>query len=296
MRQWLIFIYLGCVAWGTSFLWIKVALQELGPITLVGWRFLFGLVTVALSVVILKHRIVFRGLRFWLPAGLGVLGGAIPIVLISWAEQSIDSGLAGVLNSTMPIWTMLIAHFALHDDRMTPGRLTGLVTGFVGIYILLDPRGSATHDLVGQLAVVAAAIFYATATVLQHRHLSGVHPLQSSLPAMLGATVVLAITAAIVEGPLSLPKEPMTWLACAWMGIIGMGLAVQAWYHLINHWGATRTSLVTYVFPVAAVALGVVILDERLTWELVVGGVLIIGGIALVNRKAEDRVSEPVTG
>ncbi len=284
MTQWLAFLYLGIIAWGTSFLWIKVALEEVGPFTLVAYRFLFGLATVFLILLITRRKIKFHGIECWLPAFLGITSAAIPITLISWAETRIDSGLAGVLNASMPIWTMLIAHFALHDDRMTVLKIVGIIVGFVGIFILLSPDTGKAADLYGELAVVSASILYAVSTVLTRKYLKGVHPLQTSTIAMLSAGVFIVLMASIFEGPFTLPQQPMTWLACGWMGIIGMGLAVPIMYYLINEWGASRSSMVTYVFPVAAVALGVLFLGEHVSWELVVGGFLIIIGIVLTNR------------
>jgi drug/metabolite transporter (DMT)-like permease len=97
---------------------------------------------------------------------------------------------------------------------------------------------------------------------------------------------MMLILAVSTNGTLTIPQKPMTWLACAWMGIIGMGLAQQVWFWLIGHWSASRLSMVTYVFPVSAMALGVIFLGEHVTWELIVGACLIIGGIILVNRRA----------
>ena len=104
----------------------------------------------------------------------------------------------------------------------------------------------------------------------------------------------MVLMASVFEAPLAIPQQPMTWLACGWMGIIGMGLAVQVWYYLINEWGASRTSMVSYTFPVAAVVLGVVFLGERISWELAVGGILIIAGIVLINRLAPTK-SDSIT-
>ena len=294
MIQWLAFLFLGVIAWGSSFLWIKVALEEVGPVTLVAYRFLFGLATVLLTLVFTRRKVVFHGIQCWLPAIQGIICVAIPITLISWAETRIDSGLAGVLNASMPIWTILIAHFTLHDDRMTVLKIVGILTGFVGIFILLNPDTGKAADLFGQLAVVLAAILYAITVVLTRKYLKGVHPLQSSTVAMISATVVMVLMASVFEAPLAIPQQPMTWLACGWMGIIGMGLAVQVWYYLINEWGASRTSMVTYAFPVAAVALGVVFLGERVSWELAVGGILIIAGIVLINRPVPTK-SDSIT-
>jgi drug/metabolite transporter (DMT)-like permease len=298
MIQWIAFVYLGVIAWGTSFLWIKIALRELDPLTLVTWRVLFGLATIIITVIIARRRIVWRGIQFWLPVLLGLFGTAIPISMISWAELRIDSGLAGILNGTMPIWTILIAHFVIHDDRLTIAKFFGILIGFAGMYLLLNPAVGETHDFVAQLAVVAAAILYACTTVMAKRYLRGVHTMQITLPSLLSAAVMMLIFAVAANGKLTIPQKPMSWIACAWMGIIGMGLAQQVWFWLIGHWSASRLSMVTYVFPVSAMALGVIFLGEHITWELVVGACLIIGGIILVNRPAAPKITPiiPIQG
>lgn len=283
MRQWLVFLFLGCLAWGTSFLWIKYALREVGPMTLVSWRLIFGVATTWVILKWNKYEIEWSGKNFWLPFALGITSVALPISLIAFAETRIESGLAGVLNATMPLWTMVLAHFALHDESFTIPKFAGLITGIAGIYILMNPDIGAARDVLGQGAMIGATFLYAISTVTQRKYLRGVHPFQTSLPLVLGGMIFITIAAAILEAPYHIPQLPLTWLACAWMGIIGMGISTVAWFYLINQWGATRTSLVTFVFPPAAVLLGVIFLDEPLHWDILVGGGLIIAGIALVN-------------
>lgn len=294
MIQWLAFLYLGVIAWGSSFLWIKIALRELDPLTLVTWRVLFGVVTVVLTIILARRRIVWKGKQFWLPALIGLTGTAIPISMISWAELRIDSGIAGILNGTMPIWTILVAHFVIQDDRLTASKIAGILIGFVGMYLLLNPEVGVPRDVIGQLAVVLAAVLYAVSTVLTKRFLRGVHSMQITLPALLSSMTLMIILTVSTTGKITIPREPMTWLACGWMGIVGMGLAQQVWFWLIGRWSASRLSMVTYVFPVAALTLGALFLGERITWELFVGGGLIIGGIILVNRRTAMRIT-PIT-
>ncbi|MBU0690941.1 DMT family transporter [bacterium] len=291
MIQWTAFLYLGVIAWGTSFLWIKIALRELDPLTLVMWRVLFGVITVGITILLARKRIIWKGRQFWIPALLGITGTAIPISMISWAELRIDSGIAGILNGTMPIWTILIAHFAIQDDRLTLSKISGILIGFAGMYLLLNPDVGVARDVVGQLAVVAAAMLYAASTVMTKRYLRGVHSQQITLPSLLSALALMLVLTISSTGKITIPHKPMTWIACGWMGIVGMGLAQQVWFWLIGHWSASRLSMVTYVFPVAALTLGVIFLGERVSWELIVGGGMIIGGIILVNRSAATRIT-----
>jgi drug/metabolite transporter (DMT)-like permease len=249
----------------------------------VSWRLFFGLVVTWLIVLLKKYPLKWSGIEFWLPMLLGVTSVALPISLIGFAETRIDSGLAGVLNATMPLWTMVLAHFALHDESFTTPKLIGLLSGLAGIYLLMNPDFGKARDILGQGAMLTATFLYAISTVTQRKFLRGVHPLQSGLPLILGGLIFVTLAAAVFEAPYKIPELPLTWLACAWMGILGMGISTLAWFYLLNHWGASRTSLVTFVFPPTAVLLGVVFLGEEFHWDIVLGGGLIIAGIALVN-------------
>lgn len=287
-KPWLAFLFLGGLAWGTSFLWIKIALEEIGPFTLVSYRVAFGCATVWLLVYFLRLRLNFTSRQLRAMILLGIIYTAVPFVLISWAETRIDSGLAGILNGSMPLYTMVLAHFFLPDDRMSVPRVIGLVTGFAGLVLLVSrdigPEGFQ-GSLWGQLGVVAAAICYAVGVILIRRRLQGVHSVQIAAVALSLALLLVFPVALLVEHPFAIPVRPQTWIACSWMGILSTGLSYLAGVYLIHAWGATRSALVTYAFPVTAVLLGVVFLGERPDWRVFVGGLLVIGGIALVNAR-----------
>src|SRR5829696_6505370 len=159
------FILLG-VIWSSSFMWIKIAVQEIGPITLVAFRVLFGLLFGV--VVILVQRVHLpRRLKEWFPLlVLGITNIAIPFFLISWGEQSIDSAVASILNATVPLFTILIAHYLLQDDKITIPKVLGLLMGFAGVVILMSKdMGASLGSVMGQLAVVLASAFYAGGAV-----------------------------------------------------------------------------------------------------------------------------------
>lgn len=286
-KPWGAFLFLGLLAWGTSFLWIKVALEEIGPLTIVAYRMIFGVATAWLITRAQKQPFTIRGRALLYTIALGVVNTAIPFTLITWAETRIDSGLAGILNGTMPLFTISIAHFFLPDDRFSLPKTAGLAAGFAGLILLLSrdigPQ-VLTGSLLGQLAVMLAAICYAAANVFTRLKLRGQHPIHTTAVSLTSSLVVLWIIAPLAESPIALPHHPMTWLACAWMGILGSALAYQAYFYLINSWGSTRTAAVTYIFPVWAVVLGVIFLGEHPGWQLFVGGGLVIGGIVLVNK------------
>jgi drug/metabolite transporter (DMT)-like permease len=157
-KHWTVFILLGAI-WSASFLWIKIALAEVGPLTLVAFRVLFGLLT-GLAVSAILRIPLPRDWKTWrIFILLGVINVAIPFFLITWGEQSIDSAVASILNATVPLFTVVLAHFFLHDDKITIPKIAGLLMGFLGVVLLLskDLSADAHNSVIGQAAVILAA-------------------------------------------------------------------------------------------------------------------------------------------
>lgn len=290
-KDWLAFICLGSI-WGSSFLWIKIAVTETGPLLLVAFRLLFGLLALILVAWIVKPAWP-RDWRVWLALFiLGFTNSAIPYALISWGELHIDSAVAAILNATTPLFTMLIAHSLLHDDRITLPRLVGLLVGFAGIILLVSrdlgpgaAQARASLALLGQGAVLLASLLYAGSSVFVRRAVGGLSPVVQGLVPLVGADASFWLILSLQKGGLALPRLPLTWLAMAWLGVLGTGVAFLLYFYLIHALGPTRATLVTYIFPLVGVALGVLFLHEQLDWHLLAGGVLIVGSIVVVNRK-----------
>jgi drug/metabolite transporter (DMT)-like permease len=298
VREWGAFILLGLI-WGSSFLWIKIGVAEIGPFMLVTLRVLFGLAGLALITVIRRQRIPLDRSALLAFLFLGAVNTALPFTLISWGETHIDSALASILNGTMPLFTIIIAHFWLKDERINFQRSAGLLTGFLGVSILvtrdLAPGMQLRGDLLGELAVLAAAACYATAAAFTRRYVQGHAPLVQSMMSLFFADALLWTALPIAESPLRFPTLPITWLALVWLGLLGSCVAYLLYFFLINTWGPTRASLVTYVFPVVGVILGVTFLEEVADWRLFLGMVLVVGGIGLVNmRTARKPAVQPI--
>jgi drug/metabolite transporter (DMT)-like permease len=286
LKDWLAFILLG-LAWGSSFLWIKIAVQEIGPFTLVALRLLFGIL--GLLAVVAFTRPQWPGSRrLWLVlVVLGLTNTAVPFVLISWGELYIDSAVAAILNSTVPLFTMVIAHLFLSDDRLTLPRLVGLLAGFAGVIVILsrdlDFNGGFEGSVLGQVAVLIAALFYAGSGVYARRNTHGLSPIVQALVPLLVADSAIWLAVPLTESPFTLPQLSLTWLAVVWLGLVGSCFAYLLYYYLLHSIGPTRTTLVTYVFPLVGVALGVLFLNELLDWQLFVGGSMVGGSIAVVT-------------
>jgi drug/metabolite transporter (DMT)-like permease len=286
-KNWLKFWGAGLI-WGTSFLWIKIAVSQISPFMLAGFRALFG--TLGMLVIILlnkKLRPNWHSLRPWLGifAFIGFTNVALPFVLISWGEQYISSGIASVLNSTTPLFTIILAAIFLQEDRLTLPKVLGLLTGFGGVVLLFLPEISSSHieNLLGLGAVLIASAGYALSGIVIKRKVHGLAPeLQVFLQYAFAALMIFCITLG-VDRPIILPTLPLTWIALLWLGLLGSSLASSLYFALLHSVGPTRASTVTYVPPLVGLLLGAIFLGESLGWQSLIGGALIVIGIMLVN-------------
>ncbi len=285
-KPWAAFLFVGLFAWGTSFLWIKIGVAEIGPFTLVALRITFAVISAWVYIRLAGIKLP-RDSRPWIVmAVLGLLNICIPFTLISWGETRIDSVLAGLINSTVPLFTVVLAHFFVNDDRITFLKIFGVLVGFGGVAVLVgrDIRvQGVSGDILGQIAVLVSSLAYAVSGVTIRKYLREVHPIVITAGAATAALVVMWILAPVIEAPFHLPREPLTWVAIVWLGTIGTTSAYLAYFYLIGTWGPTRASTVTYVIPIVAVVLGVVFLGEEIGWQLIVGGLGIIAGILILN-------------
>ncbi len=291
LKEWGAFALLGLI-WGSSFLWIKIAVAETGPFVLVTFRLLFGLAGL-LAFMALRRQPWPRDRRVLLAfLFMGLFNTALPFTLITWGETLIDSSLASILNGTVPLFTIILAHFWLKDEKMTLPRLAGLAVGFVGMVVLVSRDlgpAALSGNVWGQIAVIVASISYASAITFSRKHLRGQPPVLQSTMVLLIASGMMAVATPIAEQPLNLPDTGLAWFAIAWLGLLGSCAAYLLFFYLINAWGPTRASLVTYIFPVIGLILGIVFLNEPADWTLLVGSALIVAGIGVVNIRLRPR-------
>ena len=289
-RQWLLFILLS-LAWGASFLFIKLALNDLSPLMIGFVRLVIASVTMWI-IAVATHRRPRFGRRTWLTlAAMGLFNNSLAFVLIPWGEQYISSSLAAILNSTVPLFTIVLAHFVVSDERLNNRRVGGLVIGFSGVVVLMAPKGAASvsdlgnlDSLLGSLAVVVASICYAIATVIGRRNLRGEQPVLTSATQLTFGALWLLPVALLSGDLLTLPDvSTFTWLSMLWLGAVGSGLAYLIYFTLLREVGATQVVVVTYVLPFIGVALGVLLLNEPLTWSMIAGLGLILAGLIAIN-------------
>lgn len=273
--------------WGTSYLFIKVTVAEVPPLTLVAGRVLFGalLLWIILGVT---GQAMPRTKSAWVDfAVMGLLSGAVPYSLITWGEQYISSGLASLLQATMPIFTVVLAHFLAHGERLTALKLVGVGIGFVGVGVLMIPdlgRGLEA-SILGQLAVVGSSLSYAAAAVYARQRMRGQPPLASATGQLTAGALFMVPISLLVDQPFGL--SPSTPALLSWLGLIVLGtvLAYVLYYALLDRTSATYVSMVTYIIPVVGLFLGWLVLGEALATNMLIGLILILFGVLLVRSR-----------
>lgn len=289
-KNWAKFIAVGLI-WGSTFLWIKIAIREVGPYTLVLYRTFISVLTLLYFAVRQRQRLS-RVVLF--PAlFLGLFNLIFPQSLISWGEAHVPSWLASILVSAVPFFTTILALPLIAEERLNWRKGFGLLLGFLGVFVLVSSvlngdAHSGMHGKVrlwGSLAVVGAALCFAISNVFTRVRASQIHPGTLTFWMMVSALAIILPMAWGLEGPLVLPRLPLTWVALIFMGALNGGLAMVFSYSLIQAVGPGRSSLVAYTYPLVGVILGIVFLGERPGWELALGGILVITGILVFNGK-----------
>lgn len=312
-RSWASFLSLA-VIWGSSFMWITVALEDgLPPMTIVAWRAFSACILLTVVLLWRGGRLPLRWSLWKRMIVLGATNMVIPMALISWGQQFIPSGMASILNAMVPLFTIVLASIALADEHVTAAKLGGLGVGFVGVVVLASPNlraAGADEDaaaaVAGMLAVAGAGLFYAIASVYVRRRITGMPiveqpdgstraplPVEIAFGTTMSALVMITALAFVFERPtdgfITVPASIGGWVSAIWLGALGTGVAYLIFYRLIARWGATRTTLVTYLIPVVAIVMGFVFLGERLRPVELMGAALIIGGVILVNASVGQR-------
>jgi drug/metabolite transporter (DMT)-like permease len=281
----LLLLLLGAV-WGSSYLFIKVIVAEVPVLTLVAARLVLSAAIMWALLLFLRRAIPRRRSLWGAYAVMGFFSGTLPYVLISWGEQYISSGLAALLQATMPIFTVMLTHFFVSSERMTLTGVLGVTIGFVGVGILLVPdlHQGLQVNLFGQLAVIVSSVSYAGATIFARSRLREEPPLISTMGQLTMGAVFTLPLALLVDRPVSL--SPSLPALASWLGlaILGTVLAYTIYYALIERTSATFVSTVTYIIPVNGLILGALVLGEPLSGTLLISLALVLLGVLLVRR------------
>jgi len=280
--------------WGGSFFFVGVAVKALPPFTIVLLR--VAIAAVALHLVLRLTRTTMSwGGKTWLAFfGMGLLNNAIPFSLIVWGQTHIASGLASILNATTPLFTVLIAHGLTTDERLSKGRIAGVLIGFAGVIVLIGPQALAGlgQDVMAQLAILGAAISYGFAAIFGRRFKRmGVPPLATAAGQVTASSLLLLPVALAVDRPwiLAWPDLPV-WAAILGLALLSTALAYVVFFRILASAGAVNLSLVTFLIPVSAILLGVAILGERLATTDFLGLALVGLGLAAIDGRLALRL------
>jgi len=274
--------------WGGSFFFNGLAVRELPTFTVVVLRVGFGALVLLMVLSVRGLRLPAEG-RVWRAFfGMGLLNNVIPFSLIVWGQTYVASGVASILNATTPLFTVVVAHLLTADEKMTGGRLLGVLVGFSGVVVMIG--GAAFHhgaglEAIAPLTFLGAALSYALSSVYGRRFNAwGLSPMTAATGQVCGSSLILLPLALLVDRPWTLPMPgPATWGAVAGLAVLSTAVAYILFFRILGSAGATNIMLVTFLVPVSAILLGIAFLGETLLPRHVAGMALIGLGLAAID-------------
>jgi drug/metabolite transporter (DMT)-like permease len=291
MKARLVWLIL-CGIWGSTWLFIKLGLADLPPITFAGIRFVIAC-AILFPLVLIRRLPLPRGSDWWLLVFTGVLSFSLNYGLVFWGEQYISSGLAAVLQATMPAFGLVLAHFHLPGERITWVKIAGVVLGVFGVAVVFSNQLaiSGRQALAGCVAMVLSAFFAAYSNVLVKTYGKDLNPAILAAGQMFFGLIPLLVYGVAFEGnPWQFRWTGTAIVSLLYLALVGSVVAFLLYYWLMQHMDVTKTMLISLVTPVVAVILGMLALNEELSWRTLAGGAMIIAGIGfIVVRKIKPR-------
>jgi drug/metabolite transporter (DMT)-like permease len=285
-------LFLLGVLWGGSFFLIKIGVATVPPMTLTAARLLIAALVMLVIAAVMGERLPV-GRRIWALIALsGLIGNALPFFLISWGEEKIDSGLAAILMALMPLSTVLLAHVLIREDRMTLGKLAGVLLGLAGVVVLIGPAKLATlgDSTIRQLAVAGAALCYSLNTVVT-RFMVG-QPRHALVAGVMLASAVYAVPASLLHDDLSAltPSAASIWSIMV-LAVVQTALGTVLMLMIVARQGATFFAQINFIVPLTGVAWGFIVLREVPAPAAVLALGLILAGIAIARARIQSRTN-----
>ncbi len=287
--EWALLVTLALL-WGGSYFYIAIAIKVLPAFTIVAFRVVVGgtllyLAVRATGAAMPRDAAAWRGYLV-----MGFLNNVVPFSLIAWAQSHVTSGLAAILNATTPLFAVVFAHYLTGDERMTAGRVAGVIIGFAGVIVMIGPDalGGLNADLMSELALLLASVFYALSPIYARRFGRAGHaPIVSAMGQFAAASVMMVPLAIFIDRPWTLPMPGLdVWAALIALATLSSAVAYIIYYRLLKTAGAVNLMLVTFLVPVSAILLGAVFLHERLALADFAGMALIGLGLAAIDGRA----------
>lgn len=274
------------LVWGSSFLFIKVALDGVSFGQVAWSRTVLGALALVVVFALSRRKLPRQPIVWAHFTVLAFLFAVFPYLLFAWAEQFVSSGLASIYNATTPIMTAIFATLVFRVEKLSRSQIAGITLGIFGVLVIIAPWqvGDINGSLLGQLACLGAALCYGAALSYQRRFVAPYRiPGVTSATMNIGiaAVIYILLTPLIAVGPVNLTLPVVASLLA--LGILGTGMAYVWNYRVLAEWGPTRTSTVTYITPVIGVILGILVLKETMSWNEPVGAILVIIGVLLAQ-------------
>ncbi|MES2906142.1 MAG: DMT family transporter [Pseudomonadota bacterium] len=284
LQDWAALLFMGAI-WGSSFLFAHIAVDYIPPLTLAFLR--ISLACIPLCLVLVWQKIRFRLVydHFGKLFVLGLLNTAIPFFLIFYSQKFIGPGLGGILNATVPIMIVPLAHFLTHDEKMTARKISGVLLGFFGVMLMIgmDALNGATNNVMAELIMLGASVSYALGGIFARRFKT-IPPLITTTGQLLAVAPFLLPLSLIFDDSLNLPMPSLEIWGCIFsLAFLSTALAFVFFFRLLARVGATRASLVAYLIPVSAIILGVVFKNETFTLSDFAGMAMISLSLAIID-------------
>jgi drug/metabolite transporter (DMT)-like permease len=282
--DWLLLLTLS-VLWGGSFFFAKIAVAELPPLTVALGRVALAAATLLVLVRMTGIAMPASAAAWMVFVPMGLLNNVIPFSLIFWGQTHIPSGLAAILNATTPLFTVLVAHFATTDEKLSAGRVAGLLFGLAGVVIMIGPDmlREVGSNVLAQLACLLAAVSYGFSGVYGRRF-RGQPPMRVAAGQLTCSTVMLLPLVMLLDRPWTLAApSTATVAAVVALALLSTALAYVIFFRILGNAGATAISLVTFLIPVSAILLGTLILGEQLAVRHIAGMIAIALGLAAID-------------
>lgn len=279
-----------CGIWGSTWLFIKLGLQDLPPISFAGIRFVVASLILVLIVLWRKPPIPRKAADWFTIALTGFLCFTINYGLLFWGEVHVSSGLAAVLQATCPLFGLLIAHRLLPSEPMTLPKLSGVIVGLGGVAIIFSDQIHSEGGLAlwGSAAIILGALAVALSNVIVKARAAGLDPAVLSAGQMIFGVIPLVVVGLVEEGsPLHFRWTKLAIVSLLYLAIVGSTIAFMLFYWLIRHMAVTNTMLISLITPVVAVLLGMGAIGEHVTPRMIIGGAGILGGIGIMQIRSK---------
>jgi len=286
-KYWVLLVFLGAL-WGSAFMFIKVATPEYGPVALVNARLIIASL-IFLPILLRKKYLPLLAPIWKHVLVLSVINNMIPFTLFSFASLGSSSNILAILNATTAFNTMVIAYFWINES-VTFKQIVGLILGFIGVIILVNPQNSEA-TLISSISCLVAAAFYSLSTVFIQKNSAKTNKL-----VLIGWSIVFSAVLMMPISYIYLPESIPSFeanISAVWLGAVSTGLGFLGYVRLIDKIGAVKTSIVAYFLPVFGILWGYIFLDEKISISVVIGCLVVLMGIFLAtsnNNKLPKRI------